>query len=105
MTHHQPDDVGSVGTIDRVREEDILLHRAMGHHEAPKAAPPATTSTAGDGLFWPITSIAIATFGTLLYREHNYIMSDQRVLANADRDHMHQTLQKSRAVAAMDMKK
>jgi hypothetical protein len=98
MTH--PDDVGSVGTIDRVREEDILLHRAMGHHEVQQKAP-ATTAAADDGLFWPIASIAITTFGTLLYHEHNRLMSDQRVHAKTDRDHMHQTLQRSKAVAAM----
>jgi hypothetical protein len=108
MTHHDGDDAGSVGTIDRVREEDILLYRAMGGPSRGDVAPAASRSdpshavgTVDDGLFWPIASIAITTFGTLLYHEHNRLMSDQRVHAKTDRDHMQQTLQKSRAMTAM----
>lgn len=107
MTHHDGDDAGSVGTIDRVREEDLLLYRAMGAPSAPAAAPATShaVGTVDDGLFWQIASIAIITFGTLLYHEHNQLMSDQRVHAKTDRDHMQQTLQKSRAMTAMNLPK
>ena len=96
------DDAGSVHTQDMVQEADVEYYRDavlpdIDVHGRPiHPPPPQKKQNSDDGLFWPVSTIATTTFGTLLYREHNYRMSDQRVQERGEREYMHQVLYKAK---------
>ena len=88
-------DTTSIGTQDLLPEENIELHREFSEHR-PRTPKAAAAAPIDDGLFFPVAGIAVATFGTMLYREHTRLMSDQRVQEQQEREYMQQTLLKIR---------